>query len=198
MRKLIVSEFVSLDGVMEAPGGEEGFKHTGWVFDFHDSDLLAYKLEEVLAADALLLGRVTYEGFAEAWPSSDMAGFADKMNSMPKHVASTTLNARVEQLEVDRGRCRRWSRSAQARGRRRSPRRRQPDAGAHADRVQPRRRVPPNDLPGRAGERRTSVPRATGEGRAEAGRHEGVRLGGRRPDVPPRLTRLNRGPAEAV
>ena len=130
MRKLIVSEFVSLDGVMEAPGGEEGFKHTGWVFDFHDSDLLAYKLEEVLAADALLLGRVTYEGFAEAWPSSDMAGFADKMNSMPKHVASTTLNARVEQLEVDRGRCRRWSRSAQARGRRRSPRRRQPDAGA--------------------------------------------------------------------
>ena len=114
MRKLIVSEFVSLDGVIEAPGGEEGFKHTGWVLDFHDSDLLAYKLEEVLAADALLLGRVTYEGFAEAWPSSDMAGFADKMNSMPKHVASTTLNARVEQLEVDRGRCRRWSRSAQA------------------------------------------------------------------------------------
>ena len=86
-------------------------------------------------------------------------GFADKMNSMPKHVASTTLNARVEQLEVDRGRCRRWSRSAQARGRRRSPRRRQPDAGAHADRLQPRRRVPPNDLPGRAGAADVCSPR---------------------------------------
>ena len=92
MRRVVVSEFVSLDGVMEAPGGEEGHPHTGWVMLFPDPGQLAYKLEEVLEAEALLLGRVTYEGFAAAWPSrKDEAGFADKMNGMPKFVASTTL-----------------------------------------------------------------------------------------------------------
>ena len=94
VRKLMVSEFVSLDGVMEAPGGEEGYRHTGWTIEFHDPGQMEYKLDEVLEAGALLLGRVTYEGFAAAWPSySDEAGFADKMNGMPKHVASTTLQA---------------------------------------------------------------------------------------------------------
>ncbi|CAN5717612.1 dihydrofolate reductase family protein [soil metagenome] len=94
LRKLIVSEFVSIDGVMEAPGGEPGYKHSGWVLDFpQDSEQGKYKLDEVLDADALLLGRVTYEGFAAAWPSRrDEAGFADKMNSMPKHVVSSTLD----------------------------------------------------------------------------------------------------------
>ena len=92
MRRVVVSEFVSLDGVMEAPGGEEGYAHTGWVGLFPDSGQFAYKLEEVLEAEALLIGRVTYEGFAVAWPSrKDEAGFADKMNGMPKFVASTTL-----------------------------------------------------------------------------------------------------------
>jgi dihydrofolate reductase len=92
MRRVVVSEFVSLDGVMEAPGGEEGYAHTGWVMLFPDPGQEAYKLEEVLEAEALLLGRVTYEGFAEAWPSvKDEAGFGDKMNGMPKFVASTTL-----------------------------------------------------------------------------------------------------------
>jgi dihydrofolate reductase len=90
MRKLIVSEFVSLDGVMEAPGGEEGYPHTGWVFDFLHPGQEEYKLDEVLNSEALLLGRVTYEGFAEAWPPRG-GEFADKMNSMPKYVASTTL-----------------------------------------------------------------------------------------------------------
>lgn len=90
MRKLIVSEFVTLDGVMEAPGGEEGHPHTGWVFDFMGSDQERFKLDETLAADALLLGRVTYEGFAAAWPGRG-GEFADKMNAMPKFVASTTL-----------------------------------------------------------------------------------------------------------
>jgi dihydrofolate reductase len=94
MRNLIVSEFVSLDGVMEAPGGEEGFKHSGWVLAFPpDPKQLKYKLDEVLEAEALLLGRVTYEGFAAAWPSrKDEAGFADKMNTMPKYVVSSTLS----------------------------------------------------------------------------------------------------------
>ena len=91
MRKLIVSEFVSLDGVMEAPGGEAGHPHSGWVFDFLGPEQEAYKLDEVLECETLLLGRVTYEGFADAWPQRD-GPFADKMNSMPKLVASTTLN----------------------------------------------------------------------------------------------------------
>jgi len=61
VRKLIVSEFVSLDGVMEAPGGEEGYRHTGWTIEFHDPGQMEYKLDEVLGSGALLLGRVTYE-----------------------------------------------------------------------------------------------------------------------------------------
>jgi dihydrofolate reductase len=94
MGKVVVSEFVSLDGVMEDPGGAEEFEHGGWVFQFDrgpEGD--KFKLDEVMDADALLLGRVTYEGFAEAWPSrTDEAGFADKMNNMPKFVVSTTLD----------------------------------------------------------------------------------------------------------
>ena len=90
MRELIVSEFVTLDGVMEAPGGEEGHPHTGWVFDFVSPDQEQFKLRETLDSDVLLIGRVTYEGFAAAWPERG-GDFADKMNSMRKVVASTTL-----------------------------------------------------------------------------------------------------------
>lgn len=89
MARLIVSEFVSVDGVMEAPGGEKGYAHSGWVFPFMGPDQMQYKLEEVRSAEALLLGRVTYEGFAQAWPGrDDGAGFAAKMNRMPKYVVS--------------------------------------------------------------------------------------------------------------
>ena len=93
MRKLIVSEFVTLDGVMEDPGGAEGFDRGGWAFKFErGSDGDAFKVEEVFGSDALLLGRRTYEGFAAAWPErSDEAGFADRMNSMAKYVVSGTL-----------------------------------------------------------------------------------------------------------
>jgi dihydrofolate reductase len=103
--KLIVSEFVTLDGVMEAPGGEEGHPHSGWVFDFMGPEQEKFKLDEVLAAESLLLGRVTYEGFAAAWPPRS-GPFADKMNEMPKFVASTTLkelewsNARLIEGDV--------------------------------------------------------------------------------------------------
>ncbi len=90
MRKLIVSEFVTLDGVMEAPGGEPTHPHAGWVVDHMSAEQEQYKLDEVLEADALLLGRVTYEGFSAAWPSVEGV-FADKMNALPKYVASTTL-----------------------------------------------------------------------------------------------------------
>jgi dihydrofolate reductase len=93
MGKLVVSEFVTVDGVMEDPGGAESFDRGGWAFKFErgpEGD--KFKLDEVLAADAMLLGRVTYEGFAAAWPSmTDEAGFADKMNNMPKYVVSSTL-----------------------------------------------------------------------------------------------------------
>jgi dihydrofolate reductase len=92
MRKIIVVEFVSLDGVMEDPGGAEGYKHGGWTFKYPDEKGYELKGQELWDVEALLLGRTTYEGFAKAWPDrKDEAGFADKFNSMPKYVVSTTL-----------------------------------------------------------------------------------------------------------
>ena len=88
--KLIVTEFVTLDGVMEAPGGEPGHPHTGWVGPFMGPQELQFKLDEVLEAEAHLLGRVTYESFAGAWPQRE-GPMADKINAMPKYVVSTTL-----------------------------------------------------------------------------------------------------------
>ena len=93
MGRIVVTEFVSMDGVMEAPGGEEGYKHTAWTFEFPDEGQYEYKLEELRDSEVQLLGRVTYEGFAAAWPErEDEAGFADRMNAMPKYVVSTTLD----------------------------------------------------------------------------------------------------------
>jgi dihydrofolate reductase len=90
MGKLVVTEFVSLDGVMQAPGGED-FKYPGWTFDFdRGEDGNEFKLQETLETDVLLIGRVTYESFAGAWPSRE-GEFADKFNSMPKYVVSSTL-----------------------------------------------------------------------------------------------------------
>ncbi len=92
MRKLIVTEFVSLDGVMEAPGGEAGYRHAGWVAPFFSAELGAYKQEEQLAADVLVLGRKTYESFSGAWPHRE-GPMAEKINTMRKIVASTTLGS---------------------------------------------------------------------------------------------------------
>ncbi len=90
MGRVIVTEFLSLDGVMEAPGGED-FKYRGWSFEFdRGEEGNKFKLDETLESEALLLGRVTYEGFAAAWPSRE-GEFADKFNSMPKYVVSSTL-----------------------------------------------------------------------------------------------------------
>jgi dihydrofolate reductase len=93
MGKIVVTEFISLDGVVEAPGGGEDYKHAGWTFEIdrgEEGD--KFKLDELVEAEAQLLGRVTYEGFAAAWPAmEDGAGFAKKMNSMPKYVVSSTL-----------------------------------------------------------------------------------------------------------
>jgi len=92
MGRIFVTEFISLDGVMEDPGGAEGYRHGGWSFAFdRGADGDAYKLEETMESDGLLLGRRTFEGFAAAWPERD-GEFADKFNSMPKFVVSQTLS----------------------------------------------------------------------------------------------------------
>jgi dihydrofolate reductase len=93
MGRIVVSEFISLDGVIEDPGGAEGFRHGGWTFAFNTGDEgNKFKLDETLGADALLLGRVTYDGFAAAWPTMEGTGeFGEKMNGMPKYVVSSTL-----------------------------------------------------------------------------------------------------------
>jgi len=92
MRKVVVTEYVTLDGVFEDPGGGEGTRHGGWSFQFWNEEAGKYKFDELFASDALLLGRVTYEGFAKAWPTMKDGGeFADRMNSIPKYVVSTTL-----------------------------------------------------------------------------------------------------------
>jgi dihydrofolate reductase len=93
MGKIVVTEFVSLDGVMEDPGGAEDYRHGGWTFEIdRGEEGNRFKLNEVFEAEAQLLGRVTYEGFAAAWPQrEDDAGFAEKMNAMPKYVLSSTL-----------------------------------------------------------------------------------------------------------
>src|SRR5438067_11671325 len=90
MAKIIVTEFVSLDGVMEDPGGAEDFKHGGWTFEIDRGEGDKFKLDETMDTAALLLGRKTYEGFAAAWPSRE-GEFADKFNNMPKYVVSSTL-----------------------------------------------------------------------------------------------------------
>jgi dihydrofolate reductase len=90
MRTLIVTEFITLDGVVEAPGGEPTHPHSGWTVPHGVPALYAYKLQETLEAESLLLGRITYECFSAAWPERD-GEFADKMNAMPKHVVTTTL-----------------------------------------------------------------------------------------------------------
>ena len=97
MVRLIVTEFVSMEGVMEAPGGEEGYKHTAWTFEFPDKGQYEVKTKETDEAEVMLLGRVTYEGFAAAWPEREQAddeataSFAKRFNSMPTYVVSTTI-----------------------------------------------------------------------------------------------------------
>ena len=91
MGKIVVTEFISLDGVVEAPGGGEEFKHGGWSLEINRGDEgNQFKLDETMSSEALLLGRVTYEGFASSWPSRE-GEFADKFNTMPKYVVSSTL-----------------------------------------------------------------------------------------------------------
>jgi dihydrofolate reductase len=93
MGTVVVTEFITIDGVIQDPGGTGEMERGGWSFEYNrgeEGD--KFKLDELMASDAQLLGRITYEGFAEAWPTmEDEQGFADKMNSMPKYVVSTTI-----------------------------------------------------------------------------------------------------------
>ena len=136
MGSIVVSQFVTLDGVVEDPGGSEKFERGGWAFQYErgeEGD--KFKLDELMASDALLLGRITYEGFAAAWPSRE-GDFADKFNTMPKYVVSTTLespdwnNSTVIDADVADA-----SRRAQGAVRRRRPRQWQRAAGARAARA---------------------------------------------------------------
>jgi dihydrofolate reductase len=91
MGRIVVTEFISLDGVIEDPGGAEDYKYGGWSFEINRGDEGdQFKVDETNNSAALLLGRKTYEGFADAWPSRE-GDFADKFNSMPKYVVSSTL-----------------------------------------------------------------------------------------------------------
>jgi dihydrofolate reductase len=93
MGKIVITEFVSLDGVMEDPGGAEGYEHGGWSFKFaRGAEGDAFKVQELVDAEVQLLGRVTYQGFAKAWPAMNDDKFGQKMNAMPKYVVSTTLS----------------------------------------------------------------------------------------------------------
>lgn len=93
MSKLVVTEFISVDGVIQDPGGDGDFKHAGWSFDIEpDPTVYEFKTWELDQAETQLLGRKTYEGFAAAWPERGGDGaFADRMNSMEKYVVSTTI-----------------------------------------------------------------------------------------------------------
>jgi len=92
MRKIIVSEFITLDGVIEAPGGKEtGHPHEGWQTGYRSEEAGKYKMDELASVDSLLLGKTTFEAFAAYWPGETGAGFADPINKMPKYVVSRSL-----------------------------------------------------------------------------------------------------------
>jgi dihydrofolate reductase len=92
MRKIIVTEFITLDGVIEAPGGDETrHPHGGWQREYNHKETEKYKIDELSSVDALLLGKNTYELFAGFWPTQTGAGFADPINKLPKYVVSRSL-----------------------------------------------------------------------------------------------------------
>jgi len=96
MRKIIVSEFISLDGVFEGPGPDDSFKYAGWTMQYGNEEFMKFKTEELFGAGALLLGKITYDGFAKAWPTIKNAGeFGEKMNNLPKYVVSKTLKEAI-------------------------------------------------------------------------------------------------------
>jgi dihydrofolate reductase len=96
MRRIVAAEYLSLDGVTEDPGGSGAFEHRGWTIPYWNDDMAKYQSEQLFASDALLLGRTTYEEFVASWPARSGDPFTDRMNSLPKFVASTTLEEPLE------------------------------------------------------------------------------------------------------
>ncbi len=160
MGKLVVTEFISVDGVFEDPGGSESFEHGGWTFEYDRGDEgNQFKLDELMDAKVQLLGRITYEGFAAAWPSRE-GPFADKLNTDPKVVVSKTLtdpqwqNTTVISENVVGG-----DLEAEGRDGRLDSRLRKRNARRDAPRDRPRRRAAPDGLPDDPRPRQASVPR---------------------------------------
>ena len=151
MGKIVATEFITLDGVIDDPGGQHGGRG-GWAFQYDRGEAgNAFKCEELIAADAQLLGRVTYEGFAAAWPNMAGDEFGKKMNSMPKYVVSSTLqSADWENSTVISGDLARGDPGAARPLRGRHPDRRQRSARPRPARRRAARRAPADGLPGRA------------------------------------------------
>src|SRR4029453_906337 len=192
MRKLIVSEFISLDGVVEDPGGVEGFERGGWTSAYLNDELAAYKRDEPFSADALLLGRVTYEGFAASWPdaSHEAGEYADRMNSLPRHVVSSTLTDLTwNNSHALGGRPREGDRAAHGASRPGSAGLRQRSARADPDAARSRRQPAPAGLPGHRGPRPTSVRRDRRRHDLRAGGSHDARLRRAAP-LPRRLAHL--------
>src|SRR6202521_6003943 len=152
MGKLVVAEFVSVDGVFEDPGGSEGYEHGSWTFDYdRGDDGNQFKLDELMEAEVHLLGRVTYEGFAAAWPSRE-GEFADRLNRDKKVVVSTTLtDPEWQNTTVISGDIPAQIAQAEGRHRRRDPRGRQRHAGGDAARSRPGGRAQADGLPDHPG-----------------------------------------------
>ena len=192
MGRIVVTEFLSLDGVMEAPGGED-FKYPGWSFEFdRGDDGNQFKLDEAFDAEALLLGRVTYESFADAWPERE-GEFADKFNEMPKYVVSSTLsdpewnNTTVLEGDVTEAVSRlrdELDGNIYIHGSR--------QLVQDAARGRPRRRAAADGLPGRARHRPAPVRRDQRQARPEAERVEDRRRRCRDPGLRARLSRRGR------
>ena len=175
MGKLVVTEFVSVDGVFEDPGGAEDFEHGGWTFEYdRGDDGNKFKLDELMGADVTLLGRVTYEGFAAAWPSRE-GEFADKLNADPKVVVSNTLeNPEWQNTTVISGDVVGGVEEAQGGDRRRDPRPRQRHARPHAARERPRRRAAADGLPDDPRPRQAPLPGRDRPAQVHADRGEKV------------------------
>ena len=139
MRKLVESTFVTLDGVIDSP--------QEWSPPYWDDEHAAYAGKLLFAADALLLGRATYEGFAEAWPQRSGDPYTDRINEMPKHVASRTLDDATWNATIIEGDAAEASRGAQGAAGRGPAQVRHRRARPHAARARPPRRAPPLDLP---------------------------------------------------
>ena len=171
MSRIIVSEFISLDGVIEDPGGAEGFEHGGWTFPYWSDEIGKFKGEELFASDAMLLGRITYEGFAAAWPSrTDEQGFAERMNSLPEvRRVDHAGGGGMAELHRREGRCRRGDREAERPARRRHPRGGQRPARADTRAARPRRRIPAPRLSRRRSPRSRGAASSSPRSRSFAG-----------------------------